>query len=150
MPEEEGRPAKRRRADAKEGFQELSRFDYAAADSLADGSQGFLVTCAFRRYHANAFGVWRQYSRSLLSHKACVHTNLGREKSATREAITVLGGVVIAMSPDAQPPTWSIVKMPSKGVALLRWNRDAQLPSPTDVVSQLIRDIVAGKHTRLK
>ena len=51
------RQAKRQRSNPAEeevgeheGFQELSRFDYAAADSLGTDSQGFLLTCGFRRH----------------------------------------------------------------------------------------------------
>ena len=45
----EERAAKRQRTE--DGFQELSRFDYAAVDRLAQGFQGFILTCGFRRYH---------------------------------------------------------------------------------------------------
>ena len=43
----EERAAKRQRTE--DGFQELSRFDYAATDTLVQGFQGFLLTCGFRR-----------------------------------------------------------------------------------------------------
>ena len=42
-------PSKRRRQDAQEGYAELSRFDYQAAGQLAQGAQGFIVTCAYQR-----------------------------------------------------------------------------------------------------
>ena len=59
-PAPQERPAKRQRsspaeqregdAEGQELFQELGRFDYAAADSLSSGAQGFLLTCGFRRH----------------------------------------------------------------------------------------------------
>ena len=58
-PAPQERPAKRQRcntakeeeeAEGQKGFWELGRFDYAAADSLGKGSQGFLLTCGFRRH----------------------------------------------------------------------------------------------------
>ena len=55
-------PCKRPRTDSKvdaaRGFSELGRFDYRAAEQLAQGAQGFIVTCGFQRcsgpflYHA--------------------------------------------------------------------------------------------------
>ncbi len=42
-------PSKRRRQDAQEGYAELGRFDYRAAGQLAQGAQGFIVTCAYQR-----------------------------------------------------------------------------------------------------
>jgi hypothetical protein len=38
---------KRQKTEAADG---VDRFAYAAADALASGSRGFLVTCGFRRY----------------------------------------------------------------------------------------------------
>lgn len=44
--------SKQRRLDETPGysFKELGRFDYRAADAIAEGSQGFIITCQFRRY----------------------------------------------------------------------------------------------------
>lgn len=44
-------PRKQQRLDDTPGysFKELGRFDYRAADAIADGSQGFIITCDFRR-----------------------------------------------------------------------------------------------------
>ena len=41
-------PSKKQRQDAQ-GFAELGRFDYRAAGQLAQGGQGFVVTCAYQR-----------------------------------------------------------------------------------------------------
>ena len=45
--------SKRPRTDCKDGearnFVELGRFDYRAAEQLAQGAQGFMVTCGFQR-----------------------------------------------------------------------------------------------------
>lgn len=77
-PAPQQRPAKRQRSSPADGreedaqeqaaFQELGRFEYAAADSLASGAQGFLLTCGFRR-HA--------LSHSYLKDPAPVHALLG-------------------------------------------------------------------------
>ena len=55
MAQEMRRPApdmphsKRQRQDAKEDYAELGRFDYRAAEQLAQGAQGFIVTCSYQR-----------------------------------------------------------------------------------------------------
>ncbi len=46
-------PSKRPRTECKDGagssFSELGRFDYRVAEQLAQGAQGFIVTCGFQR-----------------------------------------------------------------------------------------------------
>lgn len=45
-----GKRPRRECADgAGSGFLELGRFDYRAAEQLAQGAQGFIVTCGFQR-----------------------------------------------------------------------------------------------------
>lgn len=48
--------SKRQRTDGADGtddagssFSELGRFDYRAAEQLAQGAEGFILTCGFKR-----------------------------------------------------------------------------------------------------
>jgi hypothetical protein len=85
LPDHAERPHKRARAGEQEEYTEIGRFDYSSVHDLAEGVQGFLVTCNFRRCVA-----------VVLASPACVSacsTRLTarprcscREKSATREA----------------------------------------------------------------
>ena len=60
MAQEMRRPApdmpssKKQRQDAQ-GYAELGRFDYGAAGQLAQGAQGFIVTCAYQRCDLKSF-----------------------------------------------------------------------------------------------
>ena len=54
-------PSKRLRTDCEDGeaksFMELGRFDYRAAEQLAQGAQGFIVTCGFQRCWKSDFNL---------------------------------------------------------------------------------------------
>ncbi|BDA43021.1 hypothetical protein COCOBI_04-0290 [Coccomyxa sp. Obi] len=126
---------KQRRLDSTPGysFKELGRFDYRAAETIAEGSQGFIITCHFRR-----------------------------EKSATREAMEALQSCAKELAPGAPDVAFSIIKLPCRGVVLLRWqpaHHDAgsggdidrpPLPAPAAVVAELIGRIGSGRRARLK
>ena len=78
---------------------------------------------------------------------------LRRDKSATREAIEVLGQAAHRLSASARP-VCSIVKLPCRGVALLTWQAangtDPDLPAPSAVVAKLIKDISSKLQRPLK
>ena len=78
---------------------------------------------------------------------------LCRDKSATREAIEVLGQAAHRLSASARPAC-SIVKLPCRGVALLTWQAaqgvDPDLPAPSAVVAKLIKDIGSKLQHPLK
>ncbi|CAL8468978.1 g8519 [Coccomyxa elongata] len=126
---------KQRRLDSTPGysFKELGRFDYRAAETIAEGSQGFIITCHFRR-----------------------------EKSATREAMEALQSCAKELAPGTPDVAFSIIKLPCRGVVLLRWqpaHHDAggggdtvqlPLPAPAEVVADLIGGISCGLRARLK
>ena len=78
---------------------------------------------------------------------------LCRDKSATREAIEVLGQAAHRLSASARP-VCSIVKLPCRGVALLTWQAaqgaDLDLPAPSAVVAKLIKDVSSRLQHPLK
>ena len=170
-PAPQERPAKRQRsspaeqgegdAEEQEAFQELGRFDYAAADSLASGAQGFLLTCGFRRHamaHSCPQGLYSCLTPCLHVRRWC-HARgtrksppcvLDREKSATREAVGVLSEVIGGLWEEGDAPRFSIMKLPVRGVVLLLWHRSPEQPRPVAVVAEVIASIHARKRNRLK
>ena len=85
-----------------------------------------------------------------------------REKSATREAMEALQGCAKELVLGTPDVTFSIIKLPCRGVVLLRWQpaqhdvggggdaNQLPLPAPAAVVAELIGRIGSGRRTRLK
>jgi len=167
-------PRKQQRLDDTPGysFKELGRFDYRAADAIADGSQGFIITCDFRRclFPPLCAAFFLTYSCKILfedlmqscfgqtgSDTFSVQSASRREKSATREAMEALRSCAREIAPDAPDVAFSIIKLPCRGVVLLRWQPSSAdggedrppLPPPAHVVAALIRRITDGKSARL-
>ena len=76
-----------------------------------------------------------------------------REKSCTREGIAALEEVIMSMEgakSNEDAPKFSIVKLACCGVVMLRWERAASSPRPTQVATELISSVQQGQRQRLK
>lgn len=148
----EERAAKRQRTE--DGFQELSRFDYAAIPHACPELPGlpahlWLQKVSKATRHPCVWCQYQVYMHDAKEADGCCC----REKSCTREGISALEHVIKSLL-DAKgndyAPKFSIVKLACCGVVLLRWERAASSPRPTQVATELVTSVQQGRRRRLK